>query len=250
MLLKAIKDKALSLGILTNPAKISELIDSVRNNLSTDLTVGDLVDIGLAFKDMSNTNILMYSYNNECNGICMPGSYLYTPVRDDFGGAWVLLPENATRSRVSRYENMRQFANLVFEFPHLQNAENSIRIVTNSKNLSQAKNIRKNLEQLGFPIDHQNAIVQTGATIETTNIHKYYDSATETGFDDNHILVEALKKIEPSISQSTGTGAKFATGTGQYIEIILGNDAKNYFQFKGISTSTAENNDFSESNKK
>jgi cell envelope-related transcriptional attenuator len=250
LLLKAIKDKALSLGILTNPAKISELIDSVRNNLSTDLTVGDLVDIGLAFKDMSNTNILMYSYNNECNGICMPGSYLYTPGRDDFGGAWVLLPENATRSRVSRYENMRQFASLVFEFPHLQNAEKSIRIVTNSKNLSQAKNIRKNLEQLGFPIDHQNAIVQTGATIETTNIHKYYDSAIGTGFDDNHILVEALKKIEPSISQSTGTGAKFATGTGQYIEIILGNDAKNYFQFKGISASMTENNNFSESNKK
>ncbi len=145
---------------------------------------------------------------------------------------------------------MRQFASLVFEFPHLQNAEKSIRIITNSKNLSQARNIRKNLEQLGFPIDHQNAIVQTGAKIETTNIYRYYNSATESGFNDNHILIEALKKIEPSVPQSTGTEAKFATGTGQYIEIILGNDAKNYFQFKGISASAKENNDFSESSKK
>lgn len=66
LLIRAIKDKALSLGIIANPVKITELMDSVRNNLSTDLTVGDIVNFGLAFKDIDNSQISMHNLHHNC----------------------------------------------------------------------------------------------------------------------------------------------------------------------------------------
>lgn len=93
LVIKAIKDKALTLGILGNPAKITELIESVRNHLSTNLTIGDLTNIALEFKDIDNKNIISYTINNECNGACPPGAYLYQPSMEAFGGEWVVIPE-------------------------------------------------------------------------------------------------------------------------------------------------------------
>lgn len=73
LLIQAIKDKALSLGIITNPTRIGDIIHSVRSNISTDLTVGDIVNFGLTFKDIDNSNIKMYGLNDICSGAtCMP----------------------------------------------------------------------------------------------------------------------------------------------------------------------------------
>lgn len=137
---------------------------------------------------------------------------------------------------------MRRFANLVLTFPQLQQAEKSIRIVTNSKNLPLAKNLRKNLEQLGFPIDHTNAIVQTGAVITNSEIHSYFNKTGSGGFDEKHILIQSLKQIEDSIPVTFDANQKFATGTGKYIEIILGQDAKNYFKLDNSSSASQTNN--------
>lgn len=232
LLVQAIKDKALSLGVITNPNKIAELVESVRNNLSTDLTVGNLFDIGMHFKDMSNNDIITYSYNDSCSGaICMPGSYLYVPVRDNFGGEWVLLPNSATKSRLSRYDAMRQYAGLIFNFPHLKDEVVGIHIVTNSKNISQARNIRQNLQQLGFPINYSEIIIQTGATIPNSSIHAHYDSTTGSGFSDEHTLIKALKQIEWNIPFASSAENLYSKNSEPVIEIILGNDAKNYFKF-------------------
>lgn len=129
LLIRAIKDKALSLGVITNPAKISDLVGSVRENLSTDLTVGDLVDLGMNFKDIDNKNIVMYSINNECNGACIAGAYLYQPSMELFG-TWTIIPEGASRSRLSKYDAIRRYVNTIFTFPQLRNEEENISIIT------------------------------------------------------------------------------------------------------------------------
>ncbi len=245
LLLQAIKDKALSLGILTNPQKITSLVESVRNNLSTDLTIGDLVDIGLNFKDMNNSDIITYSYSDSCSSTnCLPGSYLYVPVRENFGGAWVLLPDGATKSRLSRYESMRTFANLIFQFPHLKDEETAIHIITNNKNLSKARLIRQNLQQLGFPVNYSEIIIQTGATLGNSRIHSYYDKSTGSGFSDESTLIKALKQVEESIPYSSSPENIYSINPTPSIEIILGDDAKNFFKFNisTISSTSSTNN--------
>lgn len=212
LLLRAIKDKALSLGVITDPGKISDLVSSVQSHLSTDLTVGDLVNIGINFKDMNNGNIVMYSYNNECLASgCLPGAYLYQPSMSLFGNSWVLIPEGATKSRLSKYDAMRRYAGLVFEYPHLKDEPKAITIVTNPKNLQRARGLRTGLEKLGFPIEHSSIIHQTGATLEKTRINTYWNEEAQVGFSEESILIRALKTIEPNIAFSFSRGNEFVT---------------------------------------
>lgn len=231
LLVRAIKDKALSLGVIINPWKISDLINSVRDNLSTDLTVWELVDLGMNFKDIDNKNIVMYSLNNECDsGVCMPGAYLYQPSMELFG-TWTVIPEWASRSRLSKYDAIRRYVTNIFTFPQLHNQEAVISIVTNNKNLTAARNLRTSLEKIGFNIDHAKTIVQTGAVIEKSKIVAFYDPTTGTWFNDKNIIIESLKSLEPNINIEYKPKNEFVTESGARIEIILWSDAKSYFDF-------------------
>lgn len=87
----------------------------------------------------------------------------------------------------------------IFSHPHLKDQEKVINIITSRKNITQARNLRTGLEKLGFALDHTKSITQTGAVIENTEIIAYYDETTQTGFDENHIIISALKNIEPNI---------------------------------------------------
>jgi LCP family protein required for cell wall assembly len=74
LMLVAIKSKATSIAVLSNPIKVGELFDSLGNNLQTDLTASDartLYDIG---KKITNNNIASDSLNNA-NGKNLTQSY-------------------------------------------------------------------------------------------------------------------------------------------------------------------------------
>jgi LCP family protein required for cell wall assembly len=73
-MLLAIKSKATSLSVLSNPVKVGDLFDSLGNNVQTDLSGSDartLYDIG---KKISNSNIASDSLNSA-NGQDLLGSY-------------------------------------------------------------------------------------------------------------------------------------------------------------------------------
>lgn len=88
-LLLAIKDRATSLGILLNPVKIFELLDTMGKNMRTDMSLGDINNmIGLS-KNLDFKNInkkvfdttpegLLYSTTNE------KGAYILLPVGDNY----------------------------------------------------------------------------------------------------------------------------------------------------------------------
>lgn len=231
LLLRAMKDKALSLGIITNPTKISEIMESVKSSLSTDLTVGDIVDLALDFKDIDNDNIIMYSINDQCNWACFAGAFLYTPPMALFGGQWVVIPEWATKSSLSKYDSIRRYVDTIFEYPHLKNQAFAIKIITNNSGLNKAKLIRKSLEQLGFPIEHNNVIIQTGAVLWNSRIISYYNEENKTWYDENNILIKSLKKIEPNIPVSFSVQNEFNKNQTGAIEIIIWKDINSYFDF-------------------
>jgi polyisoprenyl-teichoic acid--peptidoglycan teichoic acid transferase len=95
LIINAIKTKSLSLGIITSPTKISELIDATRKNINTDLTVADIVSLGTTFASMDQSGLHVYNLGNDCSSytICQVGAYLYNPSMAYFGGAWAVIPE-------------------------------------------------------------------------------------------------------------------------------------------------------------
>jgi polyisoprenyl-teichoic acid--peptidoglycan teichoic acid transferase len=88
-LLYAIKDRALSLDILTSPDKIQKLFASVSDSIETNLSLPEIIELAKLAKDMGKESTVPLVINDdptECGGL------LYTPAREFFGGASVLLP--------------------------------------------------------------------------------------------------------------------------------------------------------------
>lgn len=73
-LLVALKSKAVSAGVLANPAKLSNLSDAIGNNVKTDLKLGEVHRLYDISKDISSGNIQSLSLN-DANGKNLLMSY-------------------------------------------------------------------------------------------------------------------------------------------------------------------------------
>jgi len=94
-LLGALKDKILSLGVLTNPLRVYELLDIMQNNLETDMNVVDirtyielarkdpLQDIPSFVLDNSSEGLLVSDFQNE-QFVLLPKAGHFNDIRDFF----------------------------------------------------------------------------------------------------------------------------------------------------------------------
>jgi LCP family protein required for cell wall assembly len=67
-LLVALKDKASSASVISNPLRIGELADAVGNNVKTDVTIGDMETLYTKVKSISDssiTSVTLNSYNGQ-----------------------------------------------------------------------------------------------------------------------------------------------------------------------------------------
>jgi LCP family protein required for cell wall assembly len=105
-LLYAIKDKALSLNILTNPDKITQLFASVSDSIDTNMSLAEIIELARLSKEFgkeSTVPLVITDDPTECAGL------VYTPAREFFGGASVLLPAGGN------YDYIQLFVKNVYE---------------------------------------------------------------------------------------------------------------------------------------
>ncbi len=60
----ALKEKAMNMGVLSNPTKLGGLMDAVGNNVSTDLEINELISLYHLMKKVDTKNIQSLSLNN------------------------------------------------------------------------------------------------------------------------------------------------------------------------------------------
>lgn len=96
----AVRDKATSLQYLSNPTKISRLIDITGEHVKTDLSIGELQKLGTIVKDIPVGGVNSKVLDNAPNGL------LYDSTGPS--GAFILLP------RAGTYGDIQQFANQLF----------------------------------------------------------------------------------------------------------------------------------------
>lgn len=104
-LLGAIKDQAASINLLTDPGKIQGLYNSVADSIETDLSVAEIIQLAKIAKDIPKENIQARVISDDFTSC---GGFLYTPNRDYFGGAAVLLPAG------NNFEEIKQFSQTYF----------------------------------------------------------------------------------------------------------------------------------------
>lgn len=94
-LLSALGEKVKGEKLFTRPGQILSLLKILQNHVETTLTTGEMVSLGALARDIDRSNILSEQLN-IANGLydafSEPGGLLYTPPREQFGGASVLLP--------------------------------------------------------------------------------------------------------------------------------------------------------------
>ena len=102
--IKAFKDKVLSMGILLNPGKIMGLYDILQNSIDTDINQNefdDFIRLAQQMKSATITNTVL-DYGDFQTG---RSGLLINPNSSDYGGAWVLIPRIGTKnySEIQKY---------------------------------------------------------------------------------------------------------------------------------------------------
>jgi LCP family protein required for cell wall assembly len=69
----AIKNKAVTLGTLSNPIKISQLLNTFGNNVKTDLSVSDAARVYMLTKDIADSNITSIGLGDEGKNLIRTG---------------------------------------------------------------------------------------------------------------------------------------------------------------------------------
>ncbi len=124
ILLNAIKEKAFSLNILTDPGKIKAIYDSVSESIDTNLTLGEIIEMAKIAKDFNKDAIFSTVLNDdptECGG------YVYTPAREYFDNASVMLPAS------NKYDYIHDFTNFVFNNTSAIKKAEGIQILNGTK---------------------------------------------------------------------------------------------------------------------
>ncbi len=209
--IEAIKNKALSLGVLTSPSKIKNIYYAISNNFETNLSLSDmltLVDQAGDFEDDAIQSAVFSDAAYETGG------FLYTPERED-GDPFYLEPY------AGDFAELQQFAQLFFYHPEIIRDQVPILVLNGTKEESMAGLTKMMLVRYGFNVEYGNS--------DTKNVTdtKIYNLAPD---DDT---VEGTIELLPSLTYGEITSDvpdeyRAAAGTAKII-IVLGQDFADYY---------------------
>jgi polyisoprenyl-teichoic acid--peptidoglycan teichoic acid transferase len=98
----AVKDKALSMNTLLNPAKIKDLYDSYSKNIDTNITLTDIQSLYALSQQMEFNNIRSVVLDDRSSAEV--GGLLYAPLDTSlYGGQYVLIPRAGDFSQIHAY---------------------------------------------------------------------------------------------------------------------------------------------------
>jgi len=169
--INAIKDKALSLGFLLNPAKIANTFEAISDNFQTNLEIDEILNLAGMAGDFSTDSMVSEVLNDLAYE---SAGFLYTPDREEYGGAFVLVPY------AESFKELHMFAQLFFYHPDIYQNQTEIQVLNGTQTPSLAGLTKMYLHRYGFNI------VQFG-------------NAAEKGVENTMIYVldeEALKEDE------------------------------------------------------
>lgn len=186
-IITAVREKALSLNVLTDPTKIKAIYDSVNTSIETDLSINEIIELAKTAKDLGKESTISRVLTDNPVATC--GALLYTPAKDSFGGAFVFLPAGNT------YDYIQQFATNFFKDGKKAEDQSPIQVLNGTKIPNLATDVLSYFNRICY-----NGIFSGNATntnLATTTI--YYQPGPK---DEKPLALEAVTKILPYKVQS------------------------------------------------
>lgn len=91
--LMSVKDKVFSIGTFLNPSRIGKILNTLKNNISTNLSVSEIVRLAKELKDVKQEEVVQHVIDASEN------SPLYSA---SVNGAYVLLPKNVDWTQLQK----------------------------------------------------------------------------------------------------------------------------------------------------
>lgn len=129
LLLYALKEKAEKEGILSDTGKLQDLYHALQSYLDTSLTLREVITLGKIGSQIKKGNIVTVSIHDDptkCGGL------LYTPARDLYNGASVLVPADKT------YADIHNLTELNLNHPEIRTSGIKLQILNGTKGLGLA----------------------------------------------------------------------------------------------------------------
>ena len=157
-MLEALKNKALSMGVLANPAKIKDVYWAISRNFETDMSLTEIVSLVEFAEKLTGDSVLSAVLNEEANKM---GGFLYTPPREE-GDPYVLVPYTES------FIELQLFAQLFFYHPEIYADKVAIQVLNGTKAESIAGLTKMYLVRYGFNVVNYGNAAATG--VEKTRI--------------------------------------------------------------------------------
>lgn len=142
-ILNAIKEKALSTGVLTSPSKIKNLYEAVSNNFVTNLSLTEMASLGEMADEFGQDSMLSQVINDDPGKV---GGFLYTPPREEYNGSFVLVPS------AEDYSEIQLFTNFFFYHTEIYKENLPIQVVNSSETEGMATDTMVYLTRYGLNI--------------------------------------------------------------------------------------------------
>lgn len=137
IILKALKEKALSVGIMANPAKLSGLMNIVGEHFRTDMQIWEMERFFTILKDVNTQEIAQRVLEDSPEGLLKSSN---------INGAYVLLP------RSGNYKEIQALAHSIFMEPFILKEKARIEIQYPSKKSAIAKETEDRLKEFGYNV--------------------------------------------------------------------------------------------------
>lgn len=141
--LMAIKNKALSSNILTDPSTITSLYNAIQSNLNTNLTIREMIAMAEFAKDFNKDQMVRKVLHDDPS---QDGGFLYTPQRKFYNNQFVLVPDGDNLTRLQRY------AEMIFHFREIYMDPVNVTVLNGSKRPGLAREVASQLNRHGLNI--------------------------------------------------------------------------------------------------
>lgn len=219
--LQALKDQALSLGVLTSPSKVKDVYFAISNNFETNLSLTELLSLADFASDLEKDSIQSAVISDAAYET---GGFLYTPEREE-GDPYYLVPF------AGDFSEFAQFAQVFLYHPELSKDAVPIRILNGTKTESLAGLTKMMLVRYGFNVEsYGNA---DDKDLERTQIYILPQSSNTEASKAEQVKVENTAKLLPLLIDgeiSADIAPSLAADSNAEIVIVLGADFAEYYK--------------------
>ena len=210
-IISAVVKKMRETGTINNLGKISELVGIISKNFRSTLNSRELMGLALLGKGVDTTkiaNIQLNDQNGLYGSLIQPGGFLYSPPREDFDGASVLLPVSIPAFPLT-WKQIRTLAEVVVHHRDLFMQPASIAVLNADAKEGAARKLGGELYRYMFNVTST----------------KNYDKKATPAREGSYIVVRQAPTAAPSsaagaLDEAKAKAAK-AKATADYLSKLL-----------------------------